>query len=179
MDILSLKGQEHASERRKLVYLKERIIIGAVVAISLGSLLFVKRQKVRDAVFIFLFTQIPSWILGLLVVEIGCIQYPVRDFYKANATSFTYEFLVLPITTIFFILNYPNKKHWWFQGLYALTFCSVFTALEAVTVKYTRLIHYNKWSWYWTLLSLLAFYYFIYFIYVWYFKTLKKKEAGA
>jgi hypothetical protein len=90
------------------MYSIERLIIGSVWLICFIYIWFIPKHKYRQASFIFLFSQLLSWIFGLLVVEIGWIEYPVRELHKANATSFTFEFLVLPIMCVFFNLYYPE-----------------------------------------------------------------------
>lgn len=134
------------------------------------SLWFIPRKHCAKAIFIFLLTQFFSWILGLVVVEFGYLDYPVREFAKANSTSFLFEFFILPVITIFFILNYPKDKPLKTRALYAVSFVSIFTFAESILEKYTLIIHYYSWQWYCTWISMALLFYVVMTIYKWYFR---------
>lgn len=151
------------------MYFIERLIIGTVWCISFISIWFIPKGKLRQASFIFLTAQLPSWLFGLLVVEAGWIEYPVRELYKANATSFTFEYLVLPIICIFFNLQYPETKGLYKKVKYYFYILSIFTLIEYLTEKYTLIIHYIHWEWYITLITMAIFLYMIRAFYKWFY----------
>jgi hypothetical protein len=151
------------------MYYIERLIIGTVWCVSLISIWFIPMRKLRQASFIFLVAQLPSWLFGLLVVEAGWIEYPVRELYKANATSFTFEYLVLPIICIFFNLHYPENRGLYEKIKYYLYILSIFTLIEYFTEKYTLIIHYIHWEWYITLITMAIFLYMIRIFYKWFY----------
>ena len=151
------------------MYFIERLIIGTVWCISFVSIWFIPGRKLRQASFIFLTAQLPSWLFGLLVVEAGWIEYPVRELYKANATSFTFEYLVLPIICIFFNLHYPENKGLYKKIKYYFYILSIFTLIEYFTEKYTLIIHYIHWEWYITLITMAIFLYMIRAFYKWFY----------
>ncbi|MDF2988594.1 MAG: hypothetical protein K0R50_4104 [Eubacterium sp.] len=152
------------------MYPIERIILVSAWVMSFISILFIPRKKIPQASFIFVSTQFFTWILGLFAVEFACLDYPVRELSKANATSFSFEYFILPIITIFFILNYPYSKPLKARILYYFIFSSAFTLLEYFLERYTLVIKYNSWRWYWTWISMSLVFYFEMIIYKWFFR---------
>lgn len=151
------------------MYFTERFIIGSVWLISFVSLWFIPKQKYRQASFIFLFTRFPVWIIGLSVVEAGWLEYPVREFHKANSTSFTFEYFVLPILCIFFNLYFPESKGIYRKLAYYAAFLAPFTLLEYFAERYTLIINYIHWEWYITFISMCILFYLIRVVYKWFF----------
>lgn len=151
------------------MYLIERLTIGSMWLVCFMSLWFIPKHKRRVASFIFLFAQMPAWILGLLVVEAGLIEYPVRELHKANATSFTFEFLVLPLLCVFFNLYYPEGASISKKLAYYIKILSIFTTVEYVVEKYTLVINYLHWEWYFTFASMGIVIYLIRAGYKWFF----------
>ncbi|MCM0650139.1 hypothetical protein NBE98_17360 [Clostridium swellfunianum] len=152
------------------MHLREKFIISSVWVITLISTFFIPKQKYREAYFIFMFSQLPSWIFGLVVVEAGLIAYPVRELSRANATSFSFEFLVLPFMCIFFNLYYPVNKNLFRKLSYYITILGPFTLAEYFTEKYTDIIEYLHWAWYTTFITMILFIYFVRAAYKWYFR---------
>lgn len=138
-----------------------------------ASLFLIPRAKAREAAFIFLIAQLFSWILGLLVVEFGLIEYPVHELSKANSTSFLFEYLLLPILAAQFILHYPSAKTLKFKILYYLGVMSVFTLSEFLVERYTLIIKYHGWTWYYTFISMSLFFYLTMVVYKWFYKLPK------
>lgn len=152
------------------MYLKERITLGLLWFICAISIRFIPKNKLRDASAIFLISQLFAWILGLLVVESGLIEYPVELFWKANSTSFSFEYLGLPFMCIFFNLYYPNTKSRFKRLAYYISILSSFTFLEYIAEKYTQVLNYIHWEWYGTFLSMCIVLYFVRVVYKWFFK---------
>jgi uncharacterized membrane protein len=151
------------------MYFVERFIIVSVWLISFISIWFIPKEYYHQASFIFLFTQLPSWIFGLLVVEAGLIEYPVRELYRANVTSFTFEYLVLPIMCIFFNMYFPQNKGSYNKIIYYLTILSPFTLIEYFTEKHTLILKYIHWQWYTTFITMGILIYFVRSVYKWFF----------
>lgn len=161
------------------MFLIEKSILWSVVLLSFISICLIPKEKYRQASFIFLFAQFPAWIFGLIVVEVGWIEYPVRLLVKANRTSIIFEYLVLPIICIFFNIYYPSGQGFYKKIKYFLAILGVFTLLEYFTEKYTALIHYVHWEWYLTFVTMAIFFYFVRSVYKWFFKlerTLKNSN---
>lgn len=152
------------------MYLKERLIIGFIWLICFSSIWFIPKNKRREASVIFLISQLFARILGLIVVEFGLIEYPVELFWKANATSFSFEYLLLPFFSIFFNLYYPNAKSSYKKLVYYISIFSVFSFLEYLVEKHTKIITYIHWEWYHTFISMSIVFYLIRAVYKWFFK---------
>jgi hypothetical protein len=151
--------------------LEKTIEISSWVVTALLLIKFVSRNNVRKAQVPFMFKQVITWLLGLLVVEKNLISYPYRLLFKrALKSSFTFEYFVLPALCALFNLYYPEKRHSAIKLLYYLFHTSIITGFEAFAVKYTNLIKYNKWTWYWSFISIWLSYYLSRIYYRWFFK---------
>lgn len=150
--------------------IEKAILLAAGVACFI-AVCFIPREKADKASFVFLLTQFFTWILGLVVVEFVWLDYPVRELAKANATSFIFEYLMLPIITIFFILHYPLSKSLISRVLYYIAFSSSFTVIEYFAERYTLIIEYHTWQWYWTWVSITLVFYIVMTIYRWFYKA--------
>ena len=133
-------------------------------------LIFLPKEKTRDAHVIFLFTQVFTWVLGHLVVELHLIEYPIRLFEYATKTSFTFEYFVNPALNVLIILFYPERKKWYIKLAYFISFISLITLIEASLEKYTELINYLNWQWYWSWLTLFMTSYITLLYYRWFFR---------
>jgi hypothetical protein len=114
---------------------------------------FVPKAKIRQAHVAYLIMQVFTWSLGFLVVEFKMIEYPIRFFDYASRTSFTYEFFVFPAICVLFNVHYPEASSLLKKGLYYLSYLVAITSFEVGVEKYTRLISYLNWDWYWTFIS--------------------------
>ena len=85
------------------------ITIECVITIVL-LICFIPKHKIREAQVAFLFKQVITWILGLLVVQLRLIEYPVRFFPYANKTSFAFEYFVYPSIGAIFNVHYAEIK---------------------------------------------------------------------
>lgn len=134
-------------------------VLLAVYAVSAGIPFFIPKDKIRLAVAAFLFKQVITFVIGLVVVEWGLLEYPVRVFASINRTSFTFEYLAFPAVCALFNVWYPNDRSSLIQLGYYVGFSSLLTVFEVIIVKYTELIRYIHWEWYisWATICL-AFY---------------------
>jgi hypothetical protein len=122
-----------------------------------------------------MFKQDLTLISGLLVVEFGLIQYPIREFQIASATSFSLEYFIYPAVCIVFVLRFPNHKTIWHKiGWFAL-FPTSMTILELLIERYTKLIDYINWTWYYSWFSMLIFDIITLNYYLWF---IKKKDRN-
>ncbi|GFP78532.1 CBO0543 family protein [Clostridium fungisolvens] len=151
------------------------ILIGWLVTIGL-LLKFIPKNKIREAHVAFFFKQLLTWILGLLVVQLGLIEYPVRLFPSANKTSFTFEYFIYPSICAIFNVNYPEKKNTFNQFLYYFYFCTTITILEIFVEKHTSIIKYIHWDWYITWITLFLTFYLTRKYYTWFFKLNQKDK---
>ncbi|WP_345774222.1 CBO0543 family protein [Cytobacillus sp. S13-E01] len=155
---------------------KDKSILVSTWIISLLLwLLFVPREKFREAQVSFLFKHIITWLFGLLVVKFNLIEYPVRFFKRVNKTSFTFEYMVYPTLCALFNLYYPDRKNNFIKGLYYILHSSLITVFEVYAVKYTKLIRYkNGWKWYWSFTTIMLTYYVSRLYHKWFFKEKAK-----
>ncbi len=149
---------------------KTILVISAIIAIV--SLAFTPKEKKLQSHFIFMISTIPVWILGLSVVELGLIEYPVRELSDINRTSFIFEYLILPVVCIFFNAYYPSTFSRKIQLLYYLAFGSALTIAESMFEKYTMLIEYTGWKWYWSLISMCIIFWLTRKITMWFFSDI-------
>lgn len=153
-------------------YRKEKTIISSAYMISIFLLIkFVPRNKLRHAAVLFLFKQVITWLFGLLVVEKKLIKYPYRPFFKRTyKASFCFEYFFYPVISIFFNIYYPVKRSNLIKTLYYFIHVSIITGLEVLFVKYTKLIRYKKWNWYWSFITIWFSNYLSHVFYKWVFK---------
>jgi len=151
--------------------LLEEIILYLMSFISIVSFwLFIPHEKQRNAQIAFLFTQLMTWFLGILIVDLNFIEYPVHFFPKANSTSFVFEFLTYPVICTFFNLYYPENKSKLTKFCYYASICSLLTGLELIFENYTQLIKYIHWTGYYTWITLFITLYISRLYYRWFFK---------
>ncbi|WP_078554982.1 CBO0543 family protein [Bacillus alkalicellulosilyticus] len=147
------------------------IEISAWIITSIFLLIFIPKNKIREAHLSFLFKQIITWLFGLVVVETKLISYPHRTFFKrANKASFTFEYFVYPSLCSLFNVHYPEKSHYFKKILYYGFHTSLITVFEVILVKYTDLIRYPKWKWYWSFTTIWMSYYISRVYFRWFFK---------
>ncbi|WP_306009360.1 CBO0543 family protein [Bacillus sp. MMSF_3328] len=150
--------------------LEKNIEIGALIVTSLLLVKFIPRNKIREAHVSFLFKQVLTWLFGLLVVEKKLIKYPHRLlFRKSTKSSFTFEYFVYPALCSLFNVHYPEKRNSIIKLLYYLFYSSIITGFELFAAKYTKLIKYEKWTWYWSLITMWITYYLSRVYYRWFF----------
>jgi len=152
--------------------LEKKIEISTWVITSLLLLIFLPKKRLREALVSFLFKQLITWFFGLLVVEKDRIKYPFRLFFKnATKSSFAFEYFVYPSLCALFNLYYPENRNNKIKFLYYLANTSALTVLEFFIEKYTKLITYRKWAWYWTFSTIWITYYISHIFHDWFFKV--------
>ncbi len=143
--------------------------------ITIGSLiLFIPKHKIREAQVTFLFKQFFTWVLGLSVVQLRLIEYPVRLFAYANRTSFTFEYFIYPATCAIFMVHYPEKKTAFKKFMYYFYYCTILTGIEVIVEKHTNILKYIHWTWYISWISFFVTFYVTRAYYMWFFKLNKK-----
>ncbi|OGO76870.1 MAG: hypothetical protein A2Y23_07760 [Clostridiales bacterium GWB2_37_7] len=153
------------------------IIIGWTITTVL-LLLYVPKARIRQAFVIFMFKQLITWLVGLVVVELRLIEYPVRSFAYASKTSFDFEYFIYPAFCVLFNLYYPEGKSFLKRSLHYIYYCSALTAVEVVVEKYTDILHYVNWAWYTTFITLFLTFFMSRQFYKWFFK-IKENQAQS
>jgi hypothetical protein len=144
------------------------ILISVYVAAT-GVLFFIPKKKIRLSLVAFLFTQVITFLVGLVVVELGLLKYPVRCFASVNRTSFSYEYYALPVVCIAFNVWYPHTRSLLYRMGYYLGYSSVLTIGEVIIEKYTNLIKYIHWEWYFTWISVCITFILVRLFCIWFF----------
>ncbi len=153
--------------------LNDHIVLITIWIFTIAGLFkFIPRNKLRDAQIIFFFKQFMTWFLGLVVVQLGLIVYPIREFPKATQTSFSFEYFLYPAICVVFNLHFPEKKNWVYRVAWFLLFPTWMTVLEALIERYTNLVLYIYWEWYWTWITLFFTFLFSRLYYIWFRKRL-------
>lgn len=150
---------------------EKNILIFSWVLTSILLLVLVPRKKVKDAHVIFLFVQAITWLFGAIVVKKKLLRYPYREFKDVTKTSFTFEYFVYPASCVLFNLYYPINKPLRIKVYYSVIFTSAISYLEALIEKYTNLLKYNSWKWYWSWISMLATFFLSRKYYLWFFNN--------
>lgn len=141
-------------------------------ALTIASLfVLIPKAKVRLALVAFFFKQVITWPLGLYVVHMGWIQYPIHFFENSNQTSFTFEYFFFPVMCAYFTIYYPDKKSLSTQAAYYVSFCSVITLAELYLLHNTNLIRYIHWNAYVTWISLFVTFYITRKFCLWFFQS--------
>ncbi|MGO4276587.1 CBO0543 family protein, partial [Paenibacillus sp. TAF58] len=130
------------------------ILYSAWIVTAVLLLIFIKRNDLIKAQVSFLFMQIPDWLFGAWVVKKGFIEYPVGLLKMVYKSSFTFEFFVFPAVSAIFNVHFPKDKSWFVKTIYTLSFPTVITIIEVNLVKYTQLINYLNWTWYWSFITI-------------------------
>lgn len=150
---------------------KDRWILVSLWLITIGLLLkFIPRDKIRHASLAFLFKQVLTWLFGLVVVDKGLIKYPSRFFKKANKTCFSFEYFIYPAFCAIFNVHYPEEKNKFIKLLYYLFHSGILTFGEILAERYTNIISYIKWKWYFSFITMGVTNYISRVFYRWFFK---------
>jgi hypothetical protein len=144
-------------------------VLFSVYVLATGILFFIPKRKRRLAVVAFLFKQIITFFWGLVAVELGLLEYPIRLFASINRTSFTYEFYAFPVICAAFNVWYPNGRSPLIQWGYYVGYTTVLTIVEVIIEKYTLLINYIHWEWYITWITVCLSFYIARIFCVWFF----------
>lgn len=148
----------------------EVTLLYAIWSITIYSLVLIPKKRLNEASVIFVYQQLITWSLGLIVAELNWIEYPVREFASVNRTSFTFEFWVYPVISVFYVLYYPVHKSVWKRILYTAMITTVLIISEVLFEKFTNLIKYIHWEWYVSWISVYATLYVAQRFHRWFFK---------
>jgi hypothetical protein len=128
--------------------------LGLVYLIGIAGFAAVPAARRREAHTVFLFQNMLAWFLGLIAVEAGWLIYPVRELAKSSSTSFVFEYLCYPVVTVYYNLYYPEKGSTAAKLGWSALFAVGITIPEYLIEKYTDLVKYTGWQWYWTTISI-------------------------
>lgn len=125
----------------KEVYMRiEYFIYIAIAVLSILSILYIPKEKIRKALLSLLAFQTSTWFTSIILVQRNKITYSVRELSKANSTSFSFEFFILPLLCIFFNLHFPEDKSFYEKLRYYISFLLPFSLVEYFTEKYMLIL---------------------------------------
>ncbi len=151
------------------------IVLALGWIITIAVLFFsIPINRIREALLIFFFKQLITWILGITVAQYGLIEYPVRSFPYATRASFDFEYFIYPAVCVVFNLHYPEGKSRFRQFMHYAITCTIVTVVEVLCEKHTNIINYIHWTWYITWLTLFITFFASRKFYVWFFRRHKK-----
>lgn len=146
----------------------EGLILTVGYLSSIMAFVVLLRKKPLEAQVVFLFHQMPTWVMGLVVVEAGWLAYPVREFQRATHASFLFEYLSFPVIAGYFVAYYPNNRGIVAKLMYFTAITLAIAVPEWFIERYTQLIKYVTWSWPWTFISVWIFFYVSLLFYRWF-----------
>lgn len=145
------------------------LISGWLISIVL-LIVFVPKNKFREANLLFLFMQFITWIMGTAVAEMKLIEYPVRSFPYAYKGSFDFEFFIYPSFCVLFNLYYPENKDKLRKFMHYFYYCTGLTMAEVMAGRYTNIIRYIHWGWYVTWITLFITFFITRQYYIWFYR---------
>lgn len=139
---------------------KDYIVICLLIGLSILSLLiFIRKRNIKSAFLAILVYQTFTWPAGLLLTYLHMLEYPVRLFPKAIDSSFLNGFIINPSIFCIYYIHYPKKSKLAWRFLYTLLILTIPITIEFLNNKYTNLVKYKSWNWYFSLPLLLATYF--------------------
>ena len=152
--------------------MNKETIIYIIEAILMIVLLFafIPKSKIREAHVAYLFTQIVTWPIGLIVADFILIEYPIRLFSYANKAHFIFEFFLFPCICTLFVINYPEKKNAFVRFMYYFCFCTTLSIIEVIQERFTDVLEYKQWTWYVTWITMFITFYMVRKYNKWFFK---------
>jgi hypothetical protein len=151
------------------------IIIWVVGLISF--FLFTPKRKHRNLIFGYLVCKTLTWISTLFHVKFNLLIFPFREFPKATDLMLTTEYFFYPLMCGFYIIYEPKLKYLG-RFFYLSLWISVLVIIDVMMEKYTNLIEYIHYDWYWTWLNFFCIFALSNRIYHWFFseKTLYRDD---
>jgi len=132
----------------------ERIALWMFLTIGI-ILMFIGFRKplTKEAILVFFMKAYFSTFIGVIVVEEKLLTYPVSFLSGYFDTSILFEYLLYPIVCTFY---YRTSHDSTFFGIVmqAVLYSTAITIIEVILEKYTDLIDYHTWTWYYTFVSI-------------------------
>ncbi len=124
----------------------ERVIFIIISLISISSLLFIPKEKIRIALISFIAFQTTTWLTAIILTQLGNVVYPVREFVKATNINFIPQFLFYPSIFVWFILLFPKDKSTLIKMVHYTFFVSIMWWFIYFTYKYTDIYSFTSSS---------------------------------
>ncbi|WP_027408467.1 CBO0543 family protein [Anoxybacteroides tepidamans] len=147
----------------------DEMMLWMLFVLGIGLLLFGLLRKpeiIKDSMLAFLLKAYFSTFFGVIVVEMHMLDYPVRILSQYFDTSILFEYLLYPVVCVFFYQTTLRSSFLGIVGQCTL-YISVLTAIEVLFEKYTSLIHYNTWKWWYSFLTMFVLSFSVRMMMVW------------
>lgn len=131
---------------------KDVLVLICIWVTSLILIVFIiPRKKYSEAIFTFLAGQPFFWLGALLLMHWGLIRSPVREFPKATDLLFTVDYYLNPLLCMLYVLFEP-QAHRTIRFFYFALWISLLTIIDVALERYTDLVHFIHYAWYWDVL---------------------------
>ncbi|WHY78637.1 CBO0543 family protein [Neobacillus sp. WH10] len=142
--------------------IKEILILLLSWLISAYLLLkYIPKENKRYAHITFIFAQTIAWIFEYLQVLFGLVEFPFREFNTATKMSFSLHYFISPTFMVFFIFLYPTEKMKLRICIHFLIFAIAIATYSFVIEKYSSLLYFKKWNWFYSVISNLIILYIV------------------
>lgn len=149
---------------------KDVIVMALIwVTASIAVILFIPRGRWAEAIFVYMLSNSLTWINALIHLQYGLISFPVREFPKATDLSSTLDYFGYPLVIVFYFLYEPNKN-WSIRLLYLSAWITCLVLFDLTLVKFTNLVKYQVYHWYWTWIDFFVVFFIIRMISKWFFR---------
>ncbi|MDL4842520.1 CBO0543 family protein [Aquibacillus rhizosphaerae] len=146
-------------------------IIGVALFIT-----FTPKHKKRRLILAFLICQAFTWLSDLLLLNFNLIAFPVREFPSATDMLVTTDYFLYPLLCGFYIIYEPEQRLF-VRFIYLSACISTLVFIDIMISKFTDLIEYLNYDWYWTWLLFLCIFAITNIIYQWFFRSKLLLEA--
>lgn len=136
-----------------------------------------RKETLERLFFALLVTQAVTRPLGILLVNFGLIEYPVRLYPKAVDSAFLHGFILNPTIFVIYYLLYPKQSGLVWKWGYTFLVSAIPVLVEVAENKYTDLVNYQRWSGYISWMLAIIFYYLMRKYADWYFVNVSKSEV--
>ncbi|MBP1964777.1 CBO0543 family protein [Paenibacillus aceris] len=121
----------------------ERVILIVIWVVCIVLIpVMIPKHRTREAVLLFLFTQMITWIMSLLLVEWKAIENPIREFPSASGSNFTNNYIFFPLISTLFALYYPGQKSVAIRTFYQVRIVLLAGIYLILISRYTQILHY-------------------------------------
>lgn len=121
----------------------ERVILIMIWVVCFVLIpVMIPKHRAREAVLLFLFTQLITWIMSLLLVEWQAIENPIREFPAASGSNFTNNYIFFPLISTLFALYYPSQKSAAIRFFYQIRIVLLIGIYLQLIASYTEILHY-------------------------------------
>ncbi|MEH7085357.1 CBO0543 family protein [Neobacillus drentensis] len=136
----------------------------------MAYMLLTPKNQYRKLLFSLLVCQALLWLNSLVHVEYNLLAFPVREFPKATDLLITTEYFFYPLLCGFYIA-YEPKRSFRIRLIYLSIWISFLTLYDVILVKYTNLVEYVHYAWYFTWIDFFPIFAVTNWIYQWFFKN--------